>query len=70
MTFCGPARDTVLTNQQVEKLNSADTNYITIVIVSRYSHQEILQNNYQLRKTKDDQQKIPPRPLVMMNGTS
>jgi hypothetical protein len=30
MTFCGPARDTVLTNRQTEKLNF-DTNYITIV---------------------------------------
>ena len=29
MTFCGPARDTVLTNQQTEKLNF-DTNYMTI----------------------------------------
>ena len=29
MTFCGPARDTVLTNRQTEKLNF-DTNYITI----------------------------------------
>ena len=29
MTFCGPARDTVLTNRQAEKLNF-DTNYITI----------------------------------------
>jgi hypothetical protein len=28
MTFCGPARDTVLTNRQTEKLNF-DTNYIT-----------------------------------------
>jgi hypothetical protein len=27
MTFCGPARDTVLTNRQTEKLNF-DTNYI------------------------------------------
>jgi hypothetical protein len=31
MTFCGPARDTVLTNRQTEKLNF-DTNYITIII--------------------------------------
>jgi hypothetical protein len=30
MTFCGPARDTVLTNRQTEKLNF-DTNYITII---------------------------------------
>jgi hypothetical protein len=29
MTFCGPARDTVLTNRQTEKLKF-DTNYITI----------------------------------------
>ena len=28
-TFCGPARDTVLTNRQTEKLNF-DTNYITM----------------------------------------
>ena len=28
MTFCGPARDTVLINRQTEKLNF-DTNYIT-----------------------------------------
>ena len=30
MTFCGPARDTVLTNRQTEKLNF-DTNYITMI---------------------------------------
>jgi hypothetical protein len=30
MTFCGPARDTILTNQQTEKFNF-DTNYITII---------------------------------------
>ena len=30
MTFCGLARDTVLTNRQTEKLNF-DTNYITII---------------------------------------
>ena len=29
MTFCGPARDTVLTNRQTEKLNF-DTSYITM----------------------------------------
>jgi hypothetical protein len=29
MTFCGPSRDTVLTNRQTEKLNF-DTNYITM----------------------------------------
>ena len=34
MTFCGPARDTILTNQQTEKLNF-DTNYITITIGHR-----------------------------------
>jgi hypothetical protein len=34
MTFCGPARDTVLTNRQTEKLNF-DTNYITINLVPR-----------------------------------
>jgi hypothetical protein len=34
MTFCGPARDTVLTNRQTEKLNF-DTNYITILYVLR-----------------------------------
>jgi hypothetical protein len=28
MAFCGPARDTILTNLQTEKLNF-DTNYIT-----------------------------------------
>jgi hypothetical protein len=33
MMFCGPARDTVLTNRQTEKLNF-DTNYITITIVA------------------------------------
>jgi hypothetical protein len=32
MTFCGPARDTVLTNRQTEKLNF-DTNYITMIII-------------------------------------
>jgi hypothetical protein len=32
MTFCGPARDTVLTDRQTEKLNF-DTNYITIYII-------------------------------------
>jgi hypothetical protein len=32
MTFCGLARDTVLTNRQTEKLNF-DTNYITISFV-------------------------------------
>ena len=32
MTFCGPARDTVLTNRQTEKLNF-DTNYITMKFV-------------------------------------
>jgi hypothetical protein len=31
MTFCGPARDTVLTNRQTEKLNF-DTNYITLIV--------------------------------------
>ena len=31
MTFCGPARDTVLTNRQTEKLNF-DTNYITNIL--------------------------------------
>ena len=35
MTFCEQARDTVLTNQQIEKLNF-DTNYITIRITLRY----------------------------------
>jgi hypothetical protein len=34
MTFCGPPRDTVLTNRQTEKLNF-DTNYITINLVPR-----------------------------------
>jgi hypothetical protein len=33
MTFCGPARDMVLTNRQTEKLNF-DTNYITIKIIA------------------------------------
>jgi uncharacterized membrane protein len=32
MTFCGLARDTVLTNRQTEKLNF-DTNYITILLI-------------------------------------
>jgi hypothetical protein len=32
MTFCGPARDTALSNQQTGKLNF-DTNYITITII-------------------------------------
>ena len=32
MTFCGPARETVLTNRQTEKLNF-DTNYITMIII-------------------------------------
>jgi hypothetical protein len=31
-TICGPARDTVLTNRQTEKLNF-DTNYITILFI-------------------------------------
>jgi hypothetical protein len=31
-TFCGPARDTVLPNQQTEKMNF-DTNYITMLYV-------------------------------------
>jgi hypothetical protein len=30
MTFCGPARDTVLTNRQTEKMNF-DTNYMTMI---------------------------------------
>ena len=30
MTFCGPARDTLLFNRKTEKLN-IDTNYITII---------------------------------------
>ena len=30
MTFCGPARDAVLTNRQTEKLNF-DTNYLTMI---------------------------------------
>ena len=34
MTFCGPARDTVLTNRQTEKLNFY-TNYMTIYVVCR-----------------------------------
>ena len=33
-TFCGPARDTLLTNWQTEKLNF-DTCYITIIIIRR-----------------------------------
>ena len=32
-TFCGPARDTVLTNRQAEKLNF-DTNNITITTIT------------------------------------
>jgi hypothetical protein len=34
MTFRGPARDTVLTNRQTEKLNF-DSNYITIEVVTQ-----------------------------------
>jgi hypothetical protein len=34
MTFWGPARDTVLTNRQTEKLNF-DTNYVTIYNINR-----------------------------------
>ena len=33
MTFCGPARDTLLTNRQTEKLNF-DTNYITKLYIN------------------------------------
>ena len=32
MTFCGPARDTLLSNQDTEKLNF-DTNYIPIIVI-------------------------------------
>ena len=33
-TFCGPARDTVLTNRQTEKLKF-DTNYITSILIAK-----------------------------------
>ena len=32
MTFCGPARDTVLTNRQTEKLNFDTSSYISGLI--------------------------------------
>jgi hypothetical protein len=38
MTFSGPARDTVLTNRQTEKLNF-DTNYITIAVIRVSTHE-------------------------------
>jgi hypothetical protein len=40
VTFCGPARDTVLTNRQTEKLNF-DTNYITMWIVYLHEHKRL-----------------------------
>jgi hypothetical protein len=43
MTFCGPARDTVLTNRQTEKLNF-DTNYIYVV----YRYKLLLNHKYSL----------------------
>jgi hypothetical protein len=41
MTFCGPARDTVLTNRPTEKLNF-DTNYITIHFISLTPHENTI----------------------------
>ena len=35
MAFCGPARDTVLTNRQTEK-SKFNTSYITILLVVLY----------------------------------
>ena len=57
MTFCGPARDTVLTNRQTEKLNF-DTNYITtkfirlaalLYILRRKRHRSIQRKKLYLR---------------------
>jgi hypothetical protein len=44
MTFCGPARDMVLTNRQTEKLNF-DTNYITILL-RWFIKSQIINNEY------------------------
>ena len=48
MTFCGQARDTVLTNRQTEKLNF-DANYITNIYIYIYIY------IYNINETKNDQ---------------